>query len=50
MWGHDNYWVPRELLIGKALIVSWPRSSCNIPYVDIPFPYFPNFGRMGRIR
>ena len=47
LWGPDNYWVPRELLIGKALFIYWPHSWNKIPYVKIPFPMFPNFGRMG---
>jgi signal peptidase I len=50
LWGVDNYWVPRELLIGKALFLYWPHSWNRIPYVDIPFPYFPNFGRMGLVK
>jgi signal peptidase I len=50
LWGADNYWVPRELLIGKALFIYWPHSWNKIPYVDIPFPMFPNFGRMEFVR
>ena len=50
LWGADNYWVPRELLIGKALFIYWPHSWNKIPYVDIPFPLFPNFSRMGFVR
>jgi signal peptidase I len=50
LWGADNYWVPRELLIGKALFLYWPHSWDKIPYVNIPFPMFPNFGRMGFVR
>ena len=50
LWGHDNYWVSRDLLIGKALFIYWPHSWNKIPYVNIPFPYFPNFGRMGLVR
>jgi signal peptidase I len=50
LWGHDNYWVPRELLIGKALFIYWPHSWNKIPYVSVPFPFFPNFGRMGLVR
>jgi signal peptidase I len=49
-WGPDNYWVPRELLIGKALFIYWPHSWNKIPYVNIPFPMFPNFARMGFVR
>jgi hypothetical protein len=29
LWG-DNYWVPRELLIGKALFTYWPPGSMKI--------------------
>jgi len=50
LWGSDNYWVPRELLIGKALFIYWPHSWNKIPYVNIPFPLFPNFARMGFVR
>jgi signal peptidase I len=50
LWGADNYWVPRELLIGKAMVLSWPRYSYNIPYLNAPFPFFPNVDRMGLIR
>ena len=50
LWGSDNYWVPRELLIGKALCVYWPHSWNQIPYLDVPFPLFPNFSRMGLVR
>jgi len=42
--------VPRDLLIGKALFIYWPHSWNRIPYVNIPFPFFPNFGRMGLVR
>ena len=50
LWGSDNYWVPRKLLIGKALFVYWPHSWDRTPYVNIPFPYFPNFARMRLVR
>ena len=50
LWGADNYWVPRELLIGKALFLYWPHSWDKIPYVNVPFPMFPNFARMGFVR
>ena len=28
LWGidHKDYWVPRKLLIGKALLIYWPHS------------------------
>jgi signal peptidase I len=50
LWGPDNCWVSRELLIGKAFFIYWPHSWHEVPYVEIPFPYFPNFGRMRLVR
>ncbi|MEN6365449.1 MAG: S26 family signal peptidase [Thermoguttaceae bacterium] len=50
LWGPDNYWVPRELLIGKALFLYWPHSWDRLPYVNVPMPFFPNFSRMGFVR
>jgi signal peptidase I len=50
LWGFDNHYVPRELLIGKALFIYWPHSWNRTPGVNIPFPYFPNFSRMGLVR
>lgn len=49
LWGRE-YWVSRELLIGKALYIYWPHSWNRVPLVNIPFPYFPNFSRMGLVR
>ena len=51
LWGPE-YWVSRELLIGKALFIYWPHSWNQIrtPWVDVPFPYFPNFARMRLVR
>jgi signal peptidase I len=49
LWGPE-YWVGRELLIGKALFIYWPHSWNRIPYVNVPFPYFPNVARMGLVR
>lgn len=51
LWG-DEYWVGRELLIGKALFIYWPHSWNEIrtPWVNVPFPYFPNFHRMELVR
>jgi signal peptidase I len=46
----DEKFVPRELLTGKALVIFWPHSFNRIPGTDIPFPFFPNFARMGFIR
>jgi len=42
LWGRE-FWVPRDLLIGKAMFIYWPHSWDRIPYVNIPFPYFPKF-------
>ena len=50
LWGTDNHWVPRELLIGKALFIYWPHSWDRVPYVNVPCPYFPNFPGMGLVR
>lgn len=50
LWGKNNHFVPRELLIGKALFIYWPHSFDRIPYVNIPFPFFPNFKDMGFVR
>jgi hypothetical protein len=49
LWGPDHF-VPRDMLIGKALLIYWPHSWDKIPYVNIPLPYFPNFARMGLVR
>ncbi len=49
LWGPE-YWVSRELLIGKALFIYWPHSWNKIPYVNLPLPYFPNVARMGLVR
>jgi signal peptidase I len=50
--GNDLYWVDRDLLIGKAMFVYWPHSRNEIrtPWVNVPFPYFPNFSRMRLVR
>jgi len=50
LWGPDNYWVPRELQIGKALFIYWPHSWDKIPGAAVWFPFFPNFARMGFVR
>jgi signal peptidase I len=42
--------IDRDLLKGKALLIYWPHSWHRIPYVNIPFPYFPNFSRMHFIK
>jgi len=51
LWGPEQYWVPRDLLIGKAMFIYWPHSWDRLPYFNsIPCPYFPNFSRMGLVR
>lgn len=49
LWGRE-YYVKRELLIGKALFIYWPHSWDEVPKTRIPFPFFPNFARMGFVR
>ena len=47
----NNPWaIHRDLLKGKALFIYWPHSWNRIPYVNIPFPFFPNFSRMHFIK
>ncbi|HMP79308.1 MAG TPA: signal peptidase I, partial [Pirellulaceae bacterium] len=43
IWYGPNY-VDREMLIGRALYVFWPHP------LNRPIPFFPNFGKMRRIR
>jgi signal peptidase I len=47
---HPPYCIDRELLKGRALFIYWPHSWHKIPYVNIPFPFFPNFSRMHLIK
>ena len=48
--GRDReYYVDRELLIGKALFIYWPH-GWKIPYVPLPFNPIPNFRRMHLVR
>ena len=44
-----EYFVRRDLLIGKAIFIYWPHSWDQVTLfgVEIPFPFFPNFRRMG---
>lgn len=48
--GRQEYYVKRDLMIGKALLIYWPHSLDHLPKTDIWFPLFPNFGRMGFVR
>ena len=52
VWEKDEYYVKRELLIGKALYIYWPHSRGKVTVFgqDIPFPFFPHFSRMGYVR
>lgn len=45
-----KHYVHRDALIGKAILIYWPHSWHRIPGTSIPFPYFPNFARMGFVR
>jgi Signal peptidase, peptidase S26 len=47
---NPEYYVRRELLIGQALFIYWPASLNKIPYLNLPFPLFPNFKEMGFVR
>ena len=42
-WSDESY-VPRDLLVGKALVVFWPHSW------NSPVPFLPNFDQMNLIR
>jgi signal peptidase I len=48
LWAAEGYeyYVSRELLIGKALVIYWPHSLDRIPGTNIPIRFFPNFWRM----
>jgi signal peptidase I len=47
--GERQYWVERELFIGKALFIYWPH-GWKIPYVPLPFNPVPYFQRMHLVR
>lgn len=56
-WGENDYFVPRELLIGKAFFVYWPHAWETNPHFtislrtrDIGVPFYPNFRDMRLIR
>ena len=40
LWGPE-YWVSRELLIGKALFIYWPHSWNKIPVRQCPVALLP---------
>jgi len=48
LW-RGQYWVERELLIGKALFIYWPH-GWQIPYVPLPVNVVPNYKRMHLVR
>jgi len=60
LWELDSpqYYISRDLLIGRALFVYWPHSWDRIPGTEgwplvpngIWLPFFPNFARMGFVR
>lgn len=50
LWANNEFFVKRELLIGKALVIYWPHSLDRIPGTPIPIRFFPNFWRMGLVR
>jgi len=49
LWTSQHF-VSRDLLIGKAIFIYWPHSWDRLPGTSIPFPFFPNFPRMGFVR
>ncbi len=46
------HFIDRRLLIGKALVIYWPHSFDKVSIFghSIPFPFWPNFARMGFVR
>lgn len=52
LWTSDGceFYVRRDLILGKAVFVYWPHSWNRVPGTDIPFPLFPNFERMRFVR
>ncbi|MGD0898241.1 MAG: signal peptidase I [Thermoguttaceae bacterium] len=52
LWGTKDteYWVSRDLLIGKAMFIYWPHSWGQLPGPLAPLPCFPNFKRMRLVR
>lgn len=50
-WNRIHF-VDRRLLIGKALVIYWPHSFDKVSIFghEIPFPFWPNFARMGFVR
>ena len=52
LWTRGEHYVERQLMIGKALYIYWPHSFNYVTAFgkQIPFPFFPNFSRMGFVR
>lgn len=50
LWDPHEYYVARDLMIGKALYIYWPHSWDKLPGTDVPFPFFPNFQKMKLVR
>ncbi len=50
LWNPNEYYVARDLMIGKALYIYWPHSWDKLPGTDMPFPFFPNFQKMKLVR
>ncbi len=50
LWDNSEFYVRRDLLIGKALYTYWPHSFNRLPGTTIWFPFFPNVARMGFVR
>jgi signal peptidase I len=58
LWEREGieYWVSRDLLIGKAFYIYWPHSWETFPFTNIHIPFYdlvfgvPNFRRMHLVR
>jgi hypothetical protein len=52
LWEQEGfeYYVKRELLIGKALYIYWPDTHYKLRTPWFSLPYFPNFPKMGFIK
>ncbi len=49
LWGAE-YYVERDLLIGKAVLIYWPHAwRVGIPGTGVSLPLIPNFRKMGLI-
>ena len=50
LWNPNEYYVDRDLMIGKALYIYWPHSWDKLPGTGVPFPFFPNVKEMNFVR